>query len=73
MYRVYATAPNADRATVLDFLTLDNTIKCCFFLSAQAYQIDKVTLPSGNEVKGERIIQTMSAGITATRVLLKHG
>ena len=73
MYKVYATAPNTDQVTVLDFLSMDNAIKCCFFLSAQAYQIDKVTLPSGSEVKGDRIIQTMSAGIRATRVLLKHG
>ena len=73
MYKVYATAPNTDRVTVLEFLTRDSAIRCCFSLSAQSYQIDKVTLPSGNEVKGERIIRTMSSGIRATRVILKYG
>ena len=72
MYKVYATAPNADQITVFEFLTMDNAIRCCFDLSAQAHQIDKVTLPSGNEVKGERVIQTMSAGVRATRVFLKY-
>jgi hypothetical protein len=73
MYKVYAIAPNTTEVTVLEFPTRDSAINGCFYLCGRAYRIDKVTLPSGNEVKGEQIVRTMSSGIRATRVLLKYG
>ena len=66
----YAVVPNDQRFS-FEFKTIDNTIKCCFFLTSKGYQIDRVTLPNGLEVGGESIRETMLAGISATQSLLK--
>ena len=73
MYKVYAIAPCTEQVTVLEFRSTDNAIRCCFFLSAEGYQIDQVTLPNGSKISGDQITETMLAGVSAARTLLKCG
>ena len=70
MYKVYAVAPN-EQNSAFEFQSMDNAIRCCFFLTSEGYRIDKVKLPSGHEVNGEDVLEAMSAGIDTTRLRFK--
>ena len=72
MYKVYAVALSEQNAA-FEFQSVDNAIRCCFFLTSEGYRIDKVKLPNGLEVDGEDILETMLAGINAIRLRLNCG
>ena len=71
-YTVYALALDEQRLA-LEFQSIDSAIKCCFFLTAEGYRLEKVTLPDASEVDGKDILEAMSAGISAARLRLTSG
>ena len=67
---MYAVTPS-ELNSAFEFQTVDNAIRCCFFLTSEGYRIDKVRLPNDQEVNGEDIVEAMLTGIDATRLRLK--